>query len=209
MASPGWMTDPAEFIRVVHLISGSHDKEALKREIAAVRAQIQRMRPPEPEPEPSFVTGVELVPVNEPRAVEVLPPEEIVIPLEKPKLDYEQAHLLTELASLSQLTQIKEKLTKEEFEGKLDPRTLDATDRLQWLELIEDPPHKPWITTYLINDGASTVEIGVNHPELKRQQIRINETLTIDQSHASERIRRLFYVCASGETASVRAVGQY
>lgn len=214
MASiPGWMNNTADFIRIVHQLSGNPNKEALKRKIAELKAEIDRMKP-EPKAEPSFITSVELVPVFNGSVAhktgkEIYIRSEPVIPLEKPNFDYEAAHLLTQLASLSQLTQIKEKLTKEEFEGKLDPRTLDATDKLQWLDLAEDPPHKPWITAYFINDG-DTVEIGVNHPELGRHQIKKTETLTIDQSHASERINRLFYVCASGVTASlVRVVGQY
>ena len=220
MASiPGWMNDPADFIRVVHQLSGGTNKEVLKAEIAALRADIDRLRP---KPEPSYVAGVQIVPAEAP--VEVIPPEEVmvlpesaiavkpqpVIPARpEPQLDYEQAQLLTQLAALSNLTQIKEKLTKEEFEGKLDPRTLSATDSLKWLDLIEGLPHKPWITAYFINDGPNSVKIRINHPELEFQVIKLNETLTINQEHADERIRRLFYKCDTGETASVRVVGQY
>jgi len=70
-------------------------------------------------------------------------------------------------------------------------------------------PHKPWLTAYFINDGPDSVKIGINHPELERQEIKLNETLTINQEHAKERIRRLFYKCDAGESASVRVVGQY
>lgn len=127
--------------------------------------------------------------------------------VEKMPLDVDA--LLTQIASLAQLVEIKKKLAKEEWEGKTDPRTLDATDSLKWLDLIEGPPHKPWITAYIINDGDNSVKIGINHPELERQEIKLDETRTITQEHADERIRRLFYKCDTGETASVRVVGQY
>lgn len=140
-----------------------------------------------------------------PKQTEVIPKEVEVVEKVPPEVDA----LLTQIASLSQLLEIKKKLAKEEFEGKLDPRTLDGTDRLKWLDLIEDPPHKTWITAYFINDGSNSIEVGINYPELKRHEIKNGETLTISQEHADERIRKLFYKCATGETASVRVVGQY
>ena len=217
---PGWVNDPAQFIEAVHSVWGKRDNnEALRTEMAALRAEIDRMRP---KPEPRFITDVEFELVEEPprqakpkaeepkQEVGIIEPEVLpeVIP-KKEEVPVEVYQLLAQLAQLSQLTQIKEKLEKEEFEGKLDPRTLDATDSLKWLDLIEGPPHKPWITAYFINDGPNSVEVGVNHPELKRQEIKLDETLTINQEHAKERIRRLFYKCDTSETASVRVVGQY
>jgi len=173
--------------------------EALKEQAAVLRDKLDSMR--NPKQLPTIVTGVD-VEIIEPSVAEIVPKDEEKIPPEV-------AQLLTQLASLSELTEIRKKLEKEEFEGKFDPRTLDATEILQWLDLTEGPPHRPWLSAYFINDGSDSVKIGINHPELERQEIKNGETLTISQKHAKERIRRLFYKCDSGETATVRVVGQW
>ncbi|GAI27855.1 unnamed protein product, partial [marine sediment metagenome] len=49
--------------------------------------------------------------------------------------------------------EIEQHNRKESFEGKLDPRTLDATDKLQWLTLTEKWPFTLWISAFFINDG--------------------------------------------------------
>lgn len=117
--------------------------------------------------------------------------------------------MVTQLASLGQLARIRKSLEKEDFEGKLDPRTLDATDELQWLDLVQDHPFKPWVSAYFVNNGDDSVYIMINDSREKRHKINKNETLTLDHSHADERIERIFYVCDAGETASVRVTGQW
>lgn len=207
MASKSWLNDPVLFVAVVKELWGRRS-EGLKYEIANLRTELDRMKPKAPQP---YITSVELLPLETkptPVGTELVAPAERLPAIEEAPIDIERAQLVTLLGAINELTKINEKLSKEEFEGAVDPRVLSATDSLKWLDLVEDPPHKPWISAYFINDGDATVEIGVNHPELKRHQIKKSETLTIDQSHASERIRRLFYICASG-TASVRVVGQY
>ena len=179
--------------------------EALKEQAVVLRDKLDSMR--NPNQLPAIVTGVD-VEIIEPAPKAEEKGKDIVLK-EEEKIPPEIAQLLTQLASLSELTEIRKKLEKEEFEGKLDPRTLDATDTLQWLDLIEGLPHKPWLTAYFINDGSDSVKIGVNHPEMKHHEVKLNETLTINQEHAKERIRRLFYKCDAGESASVRVVGQY
>lgn len=184
--------------------------ERLKRELAVLKAKVSSvLNPRQPT---TIVTGVDVEIIkHRPKAKKkdksIIVAE--VVPMQEEKLPPEEQQALLQFASLSQLVEIKKKLEKEEFEGKMDPRTLNATDTLQWLDLIEDPPHKPWITAYFINDGPNTAEIGINHPQLKRQQIKLNETLTITQEHADERIRKLFYKCATGQTATVRVAGHY
>jgi len=96
---------------------------------------------------------------------------------------------------------------KQSFEGKLDPRTLEATDKRQWLSLMEKWPFTPWVSAFFINDGPDAVYIGIN----RCQQIKIgvNETRTIDYTHAEERITQVYYKCDEGETASVRVEASY
>lgn len=115
---------------------------------------------------------------------------------------------ITQLAQLGQLTKIRKSLEKEEFEGKEDPRTLNATDEIQVLSLVDDFPYTPWISAYFVNDGPDPARISINRP-YAQFLLRVNETKTIDHAHADERIGSIFYVCEPGETASVEVVGEY
>lgn len=184
--------------------------ETLKGQVAALKAKIDSMR--NPRQLPTIVTGVDVeivkpAPKTKKKGKNVVTAE--VVPKEEENISTEEAQLLTNLASLSELTEIRKKLEKEEFEGKLDPRTLSATDTLQWLNLVEDPPHKAWISAYFISDGADNIEIMINRLIGKRHTLKSGETLTIDHTHADERIKKIFYQCATGETATVRVAGQY
>ncbi|MBA7574408.1 hypothetical protein ES708_16214 [subsurface metagenome] len=106
------------------------------------------------------------------------------------------------------LTKVNKHLEKAEFKGVVDPRTLSATDKLQALAPLYDWPFTPWIGAYFINDGPDTVRLAINEP-LNQFDVRLNETITLDYSHADERIRVVFYVCDTGKTASVRVMGEY
>ena len=115
---------------------------------------------------------------------------------------------VVQMATLGQLTKIRKEMEKESFEGKQDPRTLDATDDLQYVDLIGWHPNIPWIGAYFINDGPNTVKISINRFP---SQFTLNrkETVTVNRNHAEERIMVIYYICDPGETASVRAVGTY
>ncbi len=115
---------------------------------------------------------------------------------------------VVQLAQLGQMVKIRKSLEKEEFEGKEDPRTLNATDEIQVLSLTDDFPYTPWITAYFINDGPDPVRISLNRP-YAQFELGMGETITVDRAHADERMNIIFYVCDSGETASVRVIGQY
>lgn len=96
---------------------------------------------------------------------------------------------------------------KESFEGKLDSRTLAATDVQQCLSLLEQWPYTPWISAFLINRGPDAVYIRINRSEEIR--IEVDETRTLDHTHAEERIEQIYYKCDAGETASVRVEALY
>jgi hypothetical protein len=116
--------------------------------------------------------------------------------------------LVTQLASLAQLARIRKSLEKEEFEGRLAKKTLSVTDSPQWINLLEESPHKAWITATFYNDGGDTAYIAINK-DYDYIELRDTEELPIDFSKADERIRLIYYKCNPGETASVRAVGKY
>lgn len=115
---------------------------------------------------------------------------------------------VVQLATLGQLTKIRKSLEKGEFEGKEDPRTLNATDKIQVLSLVDDFPYTPWADAYIINKGPDAVRISTDRPYAQFTMEK-DETVTIGRTHADERIRLIFYVCDPGETAKVRITGQY
>jgi len=112
---------------------------------------------------------------------------------------------ITQLATLGQLTKIRKSLEKEEFEGKEDPRTLNATDEIQSIDLNL---FTPWIGAYFVNDGPDPVRISINRP-YAQFELGVDETITVDHAHADERIRVIHYICNPAETASVRVIGQF
>jgi len=94
------------------------------------------------------------------------------------------------------------------YEGQEDPRILYATNILKWVNLIYDYPFRPWVSAFIINDGPSSVEIGINYPD-DRFLMYPGETRTVTRTGAEERINILFYICTPGLTSTVRATGVY
>ncbi len=130
------------------------------------------------------------------------------IPIKKREdLELLQIVLLDDMAV--SLREVEKSQKKEEFEGKKDSRTLNATDQLQWIDLINRFPNKPWATATFFNDGpVNRVYIAINDP-LDWTPLNFGETLPVDYTKADERISLIYYRCDAGATASVRAVGKY
>ena len=114
-----------------------------------------------------------------------------------------------QFAQVAQLTRIRKSLEKQDLKGELDPRDIGATEKKQFLDLITDRPYQPWINAFFVNDGPDTVYLFINRIKDTPHTLKTGETLTLDHSHASERISQIFYYCDAGETASVRVTGQY
>jgi len=114
---------------------------------------------------------------------------------------------VVQLASLGQLARIRKSIEKEEFEGKKDSRTLNATDQLQWIDLINRFPNKPWATASFINDSPNRVYISFD--ALDWTPLNRGDRFLPDFTKADERIGLIYYICDPGNTASVRAVGKY
>lgn len=117
--------------------------------------------------------------------------------------------LTIEMAQVAQLARIRKSLEREHVEGKIDDRTLNATDHLQWLDLINTYPNTPWATAYFFNDGPNPVYIAVN--EMSDRVIPLNrrETDRLDFTKADRRIEIIYYWTNPGNTATVRAKGKY
>ncbi len=117
--------------------------------------------------------------------------------------------MISVLSTLSvSSAQTAQALQAQSFVGNEDPRTLHATNRLQWINLLYDYPHTPWISAYIINDGPSAIEIGINYPD-DRFTMNPRETITITRSGAEERIKIVYYVSHPGLRADVRITGVY
>jgi len=114
---------------------------------------------------------------------------------------------ITQLAQLGQLVKIRKSLEKEEYQGKIDTRVIEATDALGFLDLVNNYPNTPWINVFLINDGPDKVYLRINKSE--EIKMGVGETRTIDHTHAEQRIEQVYYKCDEGETASVRVEGHY
>ncbi len=113
--------------------------------------------------------------------------------------------LTTTTAQAAQTAQTVQALS---YEGRSDPRTVPVSERLGLLDLINNPPHTPWIGAYFINDGPGAVRVGINSPAVTFT-MNAGETITIDRSGAQERISALFFICDVGLTATLRIIGEY
>ncbi len=116
------------------------------------------------------------------------------------------------LAPLFQQSQVQAEALQVEAqkvhsEGRLDPRNVHATAKLQWIDLIHEPPRTPWVYAYIVNDGPYAVEIGINDPN-DRQVIYPGGSVTLDRSGKLEGIAIVFYICPWDE-AYVRITGEY
>ena len=114
---------------------------------------------------------------------------------------------VTELAEVANLARIRKSLERQEFKGIADPRVLNATDQMQYVDLLQLAP-AAWISCFIINRGPDMVHIQVNYP-FRQASLNIapKETRTIDYSHADRRIELLYYQCDPGGTALVEVEG--
>jgi len=92
--------------------------------------------------------------------------------------------------------------------GRVDPRILQATQDLRWINLVSEPPYVGWISAAFFNDGPNSVFIGINNPDAL-SEIGAGESLEVTMAGAQRRIELVFYKCNPGERASVRVVGKY
>lgn len=92
----------------------------------------------------------------------------------------------------------------QQYQGRTDPRTLDATDKLQHIVLAN-----PWIAAYFMKVEPNGVEIKINDENGSPIPISPGETITIGRTGARERIYAIYYSCHAGETTTVSVIGEY
>lgn len=109
---------------------------------------------------------------------------------------------------IAPLAQQSQALQAQAYSGQEDPRTVNVTNLLSWINLIYDYPFTPWVSAYFINDGPGTVEIGINYPD-DRFTMNSGETITVTRTGAEERIKIIYFIARPGLAASVRVTGVY
>lgn len=115
--------------------------------------------------------------------------------------------VLTPLAQ--QMQSQTQMLQAQAYHGTEDPRTVHVTNNLSWINLIYNYPFRSWISAYFINDGPSSVEVGINYPD-DRFLIKPNETITVNRTGAlDEKINVIFFICHPGLKATVRVIGTF
>jgi hypothetical protein len=113
------------------------------------------------------------------------------------------------LAKQSELLEkIDQHWERTEFEGLLDTRTLNVTDREQVLDLMQDHIVKPWISASFINQGPDTAYIILNTEGIWIPLFR-GVPFEPNYSGSDQRVRMIRYKCDPGNTATVVAIGKY
>lgn len=107
-----------------------------------------------------------------------------------------------------ELRRMNKHFEKSEFQGIVDPRTINATDSVGFIDLIEVAPYTPWISASAHNYGLNTVYLSINN-QFYWIPLRINEGHNFDFAKSDQRISEIYYKCDSGETATVQINGKY
>lgn len=106
------------------------------------------------------------------------------------------------------LTKLNEHFKKEEFLGRVDPRTLNVTDQIQPLAILLDWPFRPWISAAAHNYGPDTAYLSVNL-NYDWIPLQINEDHLFDFKSSEDRIYLVYYKCDLGKTARVQINGKF
>lgn len=100
-------------------------------------------------------------------------------------------------------------MKRQEFQGRVDPRSLAVTDIMQHLNLLLTPPYKPWITAFAHNyDPENTAYLSINN-RFDLIPVKHGESHAFDFKGSEERIWLIYYVCDPGLTATVQVNGKY
>lgn len=107
-----------------------------------------------------------------------------------------------------QLAPVSQALAAQSYSGINDPRIVNATHLVTWLDFINDKPYQPWMLAFIINEGPDPVYVAINYPG---ESFRIDPggTRTISRTGAQERIGVLFFTCDHGQRATLSVTGEY
>ena len=98
--------------------------------------------------------------------------------------------------------EIKEEIDTQQPEGKQTDMYESVTDQVKML--YDEAEHGlNWTSCSLVNDGPDGVYVAVNEWEQPLAQIPIGESIDIDLKQRGA-IKKIYLVCAAGETSTVR-----
>jgi len=117
-------------------------------------------------------------------------------------------NLLTDDREREDVSAIRKSVERTAYKGLVDGRLLTITDEIMWLDLVNDSPHSPWMSVYLVNQGLKTIYVSVNYAD-SWGVLHTNDTLSFDHSHAVRKIESIGFKCDPGETSTVRIIAQY
>lgn len=103
---------------------------------------------------------------------------------------------------------ITQYIQAQSYVGISDPRVIEATDKLSFIDLINEHPYTPWASVNFVNDGPDSVWVAINQPTAT-YELKVGETASVYRIGAQERIMVVFFICSSGEAALIRVVGEY
>ena len=116
--------------------------------------------------------------------------------------------LVSQLAQVAHLAKLNQTLELQNFEGKMDSRSLSITDDYTIIDLSNEWPWTPYVGMYIANYGPNTVKVAINEPDISLS-VRADEDRKISYLGAKQRIERIYLTCDSGETATVTLEAQF
>ncbi len=119
-----------------------------------------------------------------------------------------KAPLTTDKNEREDISAIRQSLERTEFKGLTDSRMLTVTDEIIWLDLINDSPHSPWMSAYLVNEGLEDIYVSVNYVD-SWGTLHKAGTLSFDHIHAVRKIESMGFKCDLGKTSSITIIAQY
>jgi len=104
----------------------------------------------------------------------------------------------------SDVTRLRQLEDDRSSRGLSDEKVIDVTDRVKQIDIADS-----WQAMTVTNDGPDTARIKINQNTGMRdwKSLQLNETWDVD--YGGHRIKKLFLVCNSGKTASLRATGVF
>lgn len=106
------------------------------------------------------------------------------------------------------LKSIEKSQKREQFEGRVDKKTLICTGTPQVLNLLKEHPYTPWAKVELHNDGPNTPSVSINNA-YDWNTIGVDSDFEADFLKADERIKVIHYKCDAGTSAVVIATGKW
>ena len=107
------------------------------------------------------------------------------------------------------LKAIEKSQKREQFEGKVDEKTLICTGTPQVLKLLKEHPYTSWAKVSFHNDGPNTAMVSINNA-YDWNSINPDGDLELDFLKADKRIEVIHYKCnVSPSSASVTAAGKW